>query len=280
MLECSNCNNKQESGKFCGVCGGALEPATGDGNTEPATPQEGTAGAGGGGYQQAATVAHESAQDQEQANQTADKIKNGLSQYWHYALNLLKNPTTAFHTNDGYILNAVITLLIFALASSLSLYFLANSMASSMFGGMMESSVPFFSLTFRLLFIAIVFLALAFASALMMTKAAKNQDSAKTLLTQFGSLAVPFAALNVVAILAGIAGSTVFTLVLLGVSYSLFLYFVPVLFVYEKANLVSRTGQKVYLSLATVLIMTVLTFLTSGMILSDLIDSISRSLTF
>ncbi|MFD1362366.1 hypothetical protein [Lentibacillus salinarum] len=278
MLECPKCNTQQESGKFCGVCGSALEPATGDANEGTATAQEGSVSADG--YQQAAADAHGSVQHQAQANQTADTIKNGLSQYWHYVLNLLRNPTMAFHTSSGHILNAVITLVIFALASSLSVYFLANAMASSMFGGMMESSVPFFSLTFQLLFIAVVFLALAFASALMMTKAAKNQDSAKTLLTQFGSLAVPFVALNVVAIVAGIAGSTVFTMLLLGVSYSLLLYFVPVLFVYEKANLVSNTGQKVYLSLSAALIMAVLTFLTSGMILSDMIDKIGRSLSF
>lgn len=271
MLICPSCHNEQESGKFCGVCGEKLESAAANANA--VATQEGPVNTGASRQAADAETAGTAETGQRQ-NETADKIKNGLDNYWHYFLELMKNPTGALYVNEGQLLNGVITLIIFALASSISVYFLANSIV----GGMI--SVPFFSFTFQLLFVAVVFLALAFASTLMMTKAAKNQDSVKTLLTQFGSLAVPFAAINIVAILAGLAGSSVFTMLLLAVSYALFLYFVPALFVYEKANQVSRNGHKVYISLAAVLIMTVLTFFVSGIMLSDMIDSIADMLSF
>ncbi|SFA99881.1 hypothetical protein SAMN04488072_10536 [Lentibacillus halodurans] len=271
MLVCPECNNEQESGNFCSVCGAALESVDGDNNTDTSTAQENPVNTDG--YQQTA-AAETTEQSQQKANQTVENIKNGLINYWNYFLNLLKNPTTAFHTTGKQLLNAVITLLIFALASSLSLYFLANSTVVSWV------SLPFFSLTFQLLFVAIVFLALAFSSILLMTKAAKNQDSAKTLLTQYGSLGVPFAAINVVAIVAGLAGSPFLTMVLLAASYGLFLYFIPVLFVYEKANLISETGHKVYVSLATSLIMSVLTFFVTGIILSDMMSNLEDMIRF
>lgn len=267
MLVCQKCNSQQDSGKFCGVCGGTLELGDNVDDNKTHEPKENI-----GTKQQAATVAT----PQSQTSQSTESFKKGVSEYGNYFLNLLKNPTEALHTNDSQFLHGLISLILFAIASSLSLYFLANSMMKSMMGGIIETSIPF-SVNFRLVFMAVILLAIAFTSALIMVKATKNQETVKTLLTQFGSLAVPFTAINALALLTGLAGFKVFTMILLGTSYGLFLCFVPVIFVYEKANLVNNNGQKVYVSLATVLIMAVLTSIFTIVILSEMISSIQET---
>ncbi|QGS69449.1 hypothetical protein CV093_17660 [Oceanobacillus sp. 143] len=73
MLVCSNCNNHQEDGKFCGVCGGALKQALSEEQFNGSIEQSGVSSANSG----AAAL-------ETQAQPTATAIKSGVSQYWSY----------------------------------------------------------------------------------------------------------------------------------------------------------------------------------------------------
>src|SRR5690625_1412615 len=146
MLVCNQCNNEQETGKFCGACGGSLQLDGG----ETAAPSA---------NQAAATTTA-----QPQTQQTTETIKNGLSEYWNYFLNLIKNPTKAFQLNESHFINGLINIGLFAVAFSLGVYFYANSLAKKAvsttagFFGVSDVStaavsLPFFSINSRLVFI-------------------------------------------------------------------------------------------------------------------------------
>src|SRR5690625_482737 len=213
MLVCNQCNNEQETGKFCGACGGSLQLDGGE-TTASQPVQQTTSPAAN---QAAATTA-----TQPQTQQTTETIKNGLSEYWNYFLNLIKNPTGAFQLNESHFINGLINIALFAVAFSLGVYFYANSLAKKAvsttagFFGVSDVStaavsLPFFSINSRLVFIMALYLLVSFGSAFVITKIGKSDDSFKTFLSQYGGLTVPFAALNIIAILTGLIVIDLFT---------------------------------------------------------------------
>lgn len=267
MLICSNCNNEQESGKFCGVCGGALQAAQSQPGNPPVQPTPVNTPEG-----QVAATTTTTAEPQTQ--QTTEKIKNVLSQYWAYFLNVIKNPTSAFQLNESHFINGIITMVLYILTFSLSIYFIANSLMRATFGGLYDQSLPFFLINSRLVFLAILAIALTFGSAMAMTKIAKSRDAFKTILAQYGGLIVPFTALNVIAILGGLVGSPFLTFIPLTISFTVIFSFVPVLFVFEKASTIDMQGQKIYLSLATLFLIAIGTYIIGEIAVFNLIDDL------
>jgi len=273
MLVCNQCNNEQETGKFCGACGGSLQ--LDDGETPASQPVQQTTAAA------ATTTA------QPQTQQTTETIKNGLSEYWNYFLNLIKNPTRAFQLDESHFINGLINIALFAVAFSLSVYFYVNSLAkkavsttAGLFGVSDVStaavSLPFFSINSRLVFIMALYLLVSFGSAFVITKIGKSDDSFKTFLSQYGGLTVPFAALNIIAILTGLMGIDLLTVFLLGLSGTITLVFVPVLYVFEKLSALNVNGQRVYLSLSTLVLISIGSAIVGLMMVVNFLSDISR----
>ncbi|PAV28300.1 hypothetical protein CIL05_16825 [Virgibacillus profundi] len=271
MLICPKCNNQQESGKFCGVCGGTLQPVqnsevSGNESIKQA-PVNSTVN------QAAATVTNQ----QQQGQQTTTALKSGLAQYWAYFLSLIKNPTQAFNSNENHFVNGLVTLVLFAITFSLSLYLLANSFMKAALGGFMSTGLPFFAVNSRLVFVAIIALVISFGSAFIMIKTVKNQESFKAIIAQYGSLFVPFTALNIIAMVGGIMASIQLTVFPLVLSTSLSLVFLPVLFVYEKASKINNQGQKVYFAFATILLISLIYYIFGESILTNMVEDLERN---
>ena len=283
MLECPSCNHQQGTGKFCGVCGTAMQSQQAADNSnqqstrEEEAPQANT---------QQVNVQIESettaksdpavATIEGNAQPTADTIKEGLNHYWSYFLSLLKNPARAFQSSEKQFTNSLITIGLFALFFSLSIYFLGNSLYKTFGGGWIGESLPFFSIVSRLFFFALILIVLTFGSALAMTKLAKNQDSFKKIITEYGSIYVPFVALNLVAVIGGLIGSYQLTFFSLAISVVMTFSYVPVLFVYEKVSEINRNGQKIYISLATILLISFICFFLADALLMDFISQIEE----
>ncbi|WP_249870445.1 DUF6574 domain-containing protein [Oceanobacillus saliphilus] len=263
MLVCPKCNNHQESGKFCGVCGEAVQPVAREAIVN-GTIQEPV---GSSGSAQAATM---------EVQPTVAAIKSGVSQYWSYFLSLVKNPTRAFQSNEDHFANGLITLALYAVIYSLSIYFLANSIMRS-FGGFFSESIPFFALNSRIVLAVILSFAITFGSAYAMMKIGKNQESFKTIIAQYGSIIVPFTALNVIAMLGGIISSIQLTFIPLIASVIFAFLFIPVIFVYEKLK---NHQQKVYLSLATIVFIFIISYVLGDVLLSNLLNDIENILYY
>lgn len=271
MLTCSNCGTKQNSGKFCEECGGALQMV--ETLTTPETTNQ-TNEATQASQQSAAATAPTSSQSSKQTQETVEAIKGGLSNYWSYLLELIKNPTTAFQTSSGNFVNGIITLILFTITYSLSLYWLANSFFKQSFGGFLEESLPFFAINSRLVFGVLVVFAIALGSIFAVTKLAKHSDGFKTVLAQFGALVAPLLVLNVIAMIGGLSTSVVLTMYPLVISNILAFVIIPVLYVYEKSSQVNNKGQKVYHSFLVLLMITIVTYIISSSILSSALEEI------
>ncbi|WP_027965322.1 hypothetical protein [Halalkalibacillus halophilus] len=259
MLVCSNCNQTQSEGKFCGSCGGALE----------ASNQQ--------SHQEATAASETAATTTVPQNERIAQVQNGLKDYGNYFTGLLKNPTDGLSTNDNHFLNSLITIVLYALTLSLSIYFLVNSLYSTYMGNF-GGSLPFFAINSRLMFFTLLLLATALVSIVVMMKLAKSTATFKTIVSQFGSLAVPLTAVHAVAIIAGLAGAPVFTLVLTSSTLFLFLYIIPTILVYEHASAVDRTGQNVYLALGTVVLTSLIVYFFLNTFMMDFIVGLESML--
>ncbi|GEM_PF-1749859 len=285
MLECPSCNHQQNSGKFCGVCGTEMQPQnaaespqqqSGRAEESPQTniePLEVQVNPQAGAEVNQAAAAMEG-----NAQPTGDIVKEGLNNYWSYFVSLLKNPARAFQSDKNQLTNSLINIGLFALFFSLSIYFLGNSLIKTFGGRWYSESLPFFSIVPKLLFFALILIAITFGSAFVITKLAKSQESFKEIVAQYGSLYVPFVTLNLVAVLGGLIGSNQLTLFTLAISSVLVFSYIPVLFVYEKASKINPNGQKVYYGLATILLIVFISFLLGDAILLDFFEQIEELL--
>ncbi|QGS69448.1 hypothetical protein CV093_17655 [Oceanobacillus sp. 143] len=113
-----------------------------------------------------------------------------------------------------------------------------------------------------------------------MIRFAKNQETFKTIIAQYGSIIVPFTALNVVAMLGGLIGSYQLTFIPLVISVIFTFTFVPVLFVFEKVSNINKNGQKVYLSLATIVLISLISYILGDALLSSLVEDIEDLLYY
>ncbi|MEJ8766874.1 Yip1 family protein [Oceanobacillus sp. HCA-5259] len=281
MLVCLSCNHQQEAGKFCGVCGAAMQSQNDVDNSNQQSrrgeePSQANTTEGNAQVEQQTTAKSNpaAATIEGNAQPTADAVKEGLNHYWSYFLHLLKNPARAFQSGEKQLTNSLINIGLYALFFSLSIYFLGNSLFKSFGGSWMSESLPFFRIVPRLFFFALILIAITFGSALAMTKLAKNQDSFKKIIAEYGSIYVPFVALNLVAVLGGLIGSYQLTFFTLVISLVMIFSYVPVLYVYQKASEVNPNGQKIYFSLATVLLISFICFLLADAVLMDFISQI------
>ncbi|TLS38597.1 zinc ribbon domain-containing protein [Pseudalkalibacillus caeni] len=242
MITCPQCNTQQESGKFCGSCGADLSPQASDFAQPSAKPE---------------VAAAASAQSQPvYTNENLNKAKEGVSKYWNFALDVLKRPSAALTGNETHFTNGLITIAVYVVAFSLSLYFLANKLFKTMMGGfgsafgegMGAKSLPFFDIASPIFMFVLLFIAGAMLSSFAAIKMMSEPLSFKGIIGQFGSIIIPFAAMNVIAIIFGLAGSIQLTLLLTGLSLLFTTFIMPAIVVYDFSLKIGKPVNRVYWS--------------------------------
>lgn len=270
MRVCQNCNNEQQSGNFCGRCGGPLvegeKASAGSESTE-----EGATGSEQAHKESAATV------DAEQSTRM-EQNKKALESYMTFVVNHLKNPTQALKLNENKFVYGFITMALFSFAYALSIYFLANKLVKDMFGRM-ASSLPFIDLTFPLLFFILLFVAGACISIIVAVKLMNDSSSMKLIISQFGGLLVPFAVVNVATVILALAGAEKFTIVLTSLSLIFVIILLPLLLVFEKGSKQSGPdNQKVYFSLGATGLSMLITYIIVRLAVADFLDKFDHVL--
>ncbi len=270
MRVCQQCNNEQQSGNFCGQCGGTLiegekaysgSERTADGETESEQAHQ----------ESAATV------DAEQSTRM-EQNKKALESYMTFVVNHLKNPTRALKLNESKFVYGLITMVLFSFAYALSIYFLANKIVKEMFGRM-ASSLPFIDLTFPLLFFIILFVAGASISIVAAVKLMNDSSSIKLIISQFGGLLVPFAVVNVATLIFALAGATKFTIVITSLSLIFAIILLPMLLAFEKGSKQSGPdNQKVYFSLGTAGLSMLISYIIIRLAVADFLDKFDHVL--
>src|SRR5690606_36924088 len=118
-MKCPNCQHEQDTGKFCGKCGTAMIVNNGGVAANTAPPaQDSTAQFTAATPGTAAPVYQAPAEP----NQHVEEVKATSKQYWSYFLQYIKKPGSIVERPDGQMVNALITLGIFALIFSMAIY--------------------------------------------------------------------------------------------------------------------------------------------------------------
>ncbi len=220
---CPNCQHEQAAGKFCGKCGADLLVSTGGESGNVAAPTEAAAG-----YSEA-RAAHSPLAD----NQHVEKVKVQSKQYWNYSLQYLKKPGTIVDQPAGQFVNALITMGIFVIFFSLAVYRNLSMVLSpvgelgSAFGSTQSLTPSIFSVLFNTALILGIVFALAAACIYVVNKFAGPNESFKSIVTSFGTLLLPSAALVLVAYVLLLISSMTFGNFLLFASFGLAISIMP-----------------------------------------------------
>lgn len=273
MVICPNCKHEQEAGNFCESCGQPIH-----------TDREETADVAAGIETEmkrpGSIQTGRPTQHMQQSGQQTENTENVWVQYWHYFFTLLKNPTKAFDTNENQFVYSLVTIGLYSLLFSFGIYFLANSLFKSFGSYLGESTSLPFAVVFRLIFLIVVALAIAFFSAFAVIKLAKNTDTFQAIIAQFGGLLVPLAVLHAIGFLGGLMGEIKLTIIPVIIALVITISYIPVLLVYEKTANRKKENQRVYLSLLTVIISSLLFYIVGDVWLMDYLDNIEDTLDY
>lgn len=202
-MKCSNCQHEQDSGKFCGKCGTVLTAQAGGMEESPLqkTQEESTSFSATATPSAAAPVY----QAPVEPNQHVEKVKETSKQYWNYFLQYLKKPGSILEQPSNNLVNALITIAVFALIFSLAIYKNLSIVLQpfeeigGIFGESQNMMPSFFSVFFSsVLCIALIFL-LSSASLYLVNKFAGPDKSFKNIISAFGTLLIPSTVLMIVA---------------------------------------------------------------------------------
>ncbi len=181
MVTCTQCQHNQDDGNFCEKCGASTNQQSTSENNSQQAPN----------FQQAQPAVEQGFQANAQPNvpqgQQVEQIKQQSKQYYNYFLEVIKNPTIALKHEENAFVNSIITLVLFALTLSLSVYFIAKNAMEFAYAA---DALPFFPLVSRLLFGFLLITAIGLVSAFIVLKIGKHTITFKKLTAEFGGLAV------------------------------------------------------------------------------------------
>lgn len=282
-MKCPNCQHEQSTGKFCGKCGTVLTANSGEAVQNTAPPAQESA------IQFTAATPETAApvyQAPTEPNQHVEKVKETSKQYWSYFLQYIKKPGTIVEQPIGQMVNALITLGIFALIFSMAIYKNLGTVLApvdqmgGIFGSSQSVMPSFFSVLLTAVFSLGVIFALAAGCIYLVNKFAGPDESFKNIITYFGTLAVPSVVLVLAAFVLLLIESIIFGNILLILSLSLTVSLMPLylITVLLKKTVKSFDSFYAYLSyivlfaISSAIVMTVFFDSTIGRYIEDLED--------
>ncbi|MGP4077061.1 hypothetical protein [Halobacillus sp. K22] len=254
---CPSCHCEQAAGNFCSICGTSFREAeTNDDDAIyeviPVAEPYGSA--------ESAVLTRVS------RNNYESKRLRGYTDYFH---RIIKNPVQSLATEHDHFYYGLLSIGIYMITFALSFYFLANKIYTSMLGGLStlfseqgsQQALPFINFTSSIFFFVLLFVGSAivgmYTSNLLMGKGM----SLKRLIAQYGSVVLPFAGLNVLAIVFGLAGSATLTLLTAGLSLLFTISILPALFIYHHGLNQTASSRSFYWSVGTAAASMVISYL-------------------
>ncbi|WP_345242204.1 DUF6574 domain-containing protein [Pontibacillus salipaludis] len=236
---CTNCNHEQESGKFCGNCG--FELSAGDAPSTPVNQPVPTPAP-------ATTTAAQAAPPP--PNENVERAKAFSRGYFQEVMRYVKQPNQAFSASESQFGHGLLTIGLYLVLFALTIYIAINNYYKSSVGGFFEdSSIPFFNTVVPLagnLFLVIAGSAL---SMFVIQLIIQNGQKFKTFTARYGSLLTPFMMLNALSMILAIVGMIEFALILLVLSITIVINFLPPLAIYHYSQASSKSNQSIYWAL-------------------------------
>ncbi|GIP22050.1 zinc ribbon domain-containing protein [Paenibacillus sp. J22TS3] len=218
---CTNCNHRNEGGKFCENCGARLPVETAAAAEQAASmghsqEEQGRPGPSysGPSYTGASGAASG------QPNVYLQNAKNASRSYFNYFGAILKRPFgVTQQVGRDQLIYAIITIVIFSVLAPLMVYFNLGSARK-----IMDS--PFLNVVIKPTITLAVFIVLIATFSFVAIKLAKVQAGYQDVLSRFGAMLVPFLALLAVAFVLSILQLEIFAF-FLAASFVGLMFIVP-----------------------------------------------------
>lgn len=200
MKRCTECNNTQAEGNFCGKCGGPLEVEVAQ-TIDPRLPDS--------PVEPTQTTNEQTRHSEERAAQNSeqlDQIKQHSKAYFAYFMQQLKSPSNHLHEGANQ-KNHLISVIVYIILTAISVYTLLNSaIGVSVFNSYGPSFIQILLSTLVFLSIGIV---MSVVAIYITSKLFSDALNFKTVLTKIGSyFALPIL-LSVAGIVLSIIGSNI-----------------------------------------------------------------------
>ncbi|KIL45574.1 hypothetical protein KP77_28660 [Jeotgalibacillus alimentarius] len=269
---CSTCGHTQVSGNFCGKCGADLRhqssEATTDVQKETATAYEHPAAA--------ASVAP--------PNEYLDKAKKTSKGYFTYIKNFVKYPSGIFKSAAAEFTNGLISLILFTVLFSFTIYFFVQSIARSMFGGMGDlfmseyAGPSFFTIFSQSFLYTVIYIALIAASIFVITKLFRTDHSFKEIVSTYGVHMIPSLILIVLSMVLIIMDAYTYGVFFIALSVLFATIFVPI---YMVSSMLTRNAKSIdpfYGYISYLVLFAIITSVYTGLLadsaMGNLIDEI------
>lgn len=210
-MNCPNCNHTSDGGKFCGNCGAPLSSST---------------------HSEIATNGPTIATQQPQPNAYFQSTKTVSTMYFNFFLQVLKKPYASSQSVGGeHFVNAIITIILYAIFIPLIIYFGVKSFMNGIsdatggiFGNTYSMGPSFTDFVLKPMFGYAVFILLVATFVFAAIMLGKIEVTYKSVIARFGSFLIPFLALFVVALILSIFNAKIYIfLFLLGFIGSIFI---------------------------------------------------------
>ncbi|MFC0302585.1 hypothetical protein ACFFIS_17645 [Virgibacillus soli] len=231
-MQCKNCGNEQNEGKFCGQCGGPLEENV---HVTENTPQEEVAATSVESQEvlvTSSTQAGTEANGNNTSNESIEKVKETSKMFGQYFVNYLKHPSEIFSKKGHEFQNGMISLVLLSVIMSLSFYFMVDDMS--------WSGIPFFS-TFASIFVFVaISMILVIAVLFVVNLFFGGQVTFREMVSVYGVHMVPVIVIALLSLLLILLNSYSFGGILLMVSLGFILTTVPL---YLIASLLTKQSK-------------------------------------
>ncbi|MEN2768747.1 zinc ribbon domain-containing protein [Ornithinibacillus xuwenensis] len=279
-MKCQNCGHEMGGGKFCTNCGTPLEstqPAVE--NTQPTATEETAAAEPVNetkvveNQQQPATPQQEQPAQVKQ-NDFADQIARVFTNFGHFFMTLIKQPSAAKKANHNDLFSAIITMVAFGLFFAMSMFIPVAIIAN-------ETRIfpePTFFANFMVPLLLFLILIAGVASLTFAgTKLAKMDYTYADVIGKFGAYLLPFTLVYLAGTLLFVGQLPTLPGILLGIGLTGLMFVIPALILFER----SATGfDRIYILLGLYFIVTLVVGIVTQSIIESLIEDMIGSLPF
>ncbi|WP_404451146.1 hypothetical protein LG329_12435 [Virgibacillus necropolis] len=263
-MQCPNCFQQTEQGKFCTNCGALIT------QNESAVAEEAN--------EVTAIVEQQESTQQnndqpKQTNEAVEKLKESASNFGHFFLTLLKKPSDVDRANGNDLVSGIISIVIYSLLFALGYYLMVDSLLNTfgniggMFGGPSPQSLPFTDgflwpfLKFTILFAVIISLTFV---ALKLTA---SEYSYQATVAKFGGYLIPFLLLLVAGSILTLINLYSIGIIVISVSVLGALLLIPTFILFDQPTL---GIDRIYL----LIVIYILNILAASLILQSISTSI------
>lgn len=269
-MQCPNCFQQTEQGKFCTNCG-ALIPqdesaVSAESSVEPVESKQGTT--------------EQQTEEPKQTNDAAEKLKETSANFGHFFLTLVKKPSDAQRANGNDFVSAIISIILYSLLFALGYYLTVDSILGTFMGNFSDDpfgnpsssqSIPFTDgflwpfLKFIVLFAAII--ALTYVGL----KLTASEYSFLSTVAKYGGYLIPFLLLLVLGSILTLIGLYSIGITIISVSVFGALLLIPTFILLDQPSL---GIDRIYLLIAIY----ILNILAAGLIMQSITTSILQLL--